>query len=144
MTVRDFNELIKKRIVKKQSPNKDRAMSLIQESDSKYDFLNITLNTIPKEKINSNVIVDHCYDILMELIRAKMYFDGYNAGNSHEAEVSYLKILEFLDADIRYMDELRYYRNGTKYYGTKLDVAYSKQTVKFMNKIRIKLKTLLA
>jgi hypothetical protein len=71
----------------------------------------------------------------MELIRAKMFLDGYNTSSSHEAEVSYMKILEFKDSDIKHMDELRYYRNGTKYYGTILNLEYAQKTIEFMNRI---------
>lgn len=88
---------------------------------------------IPKEKWNHNVICEQCYDIIMELIRAKMIAKGYNS-SSHEAEVSYLKILEFNDSDIKLMDELRYYRNGTKYYGTILNIEYTEKIISFLEK----------
>ena len=35
--------------------------------------------------MNANFIVDSCYDIILELVRAKMLLDGYNSGMSHEA-----------------------------------------------------------
>jgi hypothetical protein len=63
-----------------------------------------------------------------------MFIDGFNAGNSHEAEISYLKILRFEEIDVRFMDELRYYRNGTKYYGTVIGKDYAEEVLKFMNK----------
>ena len=47
----------------------------------------------------------------MELIRAKVLIDGY-ATASHEAEVSYMRNLGFSEHDVRFMDELRYHRNG--------------------------------
>jgi hypothetical protein len=70
----------------------------------------------------------------MELLRAKMFIDGYNAGSSHEAEVSYMSVLGFSVADVKYVDELRYYRNGTKYYGTILNIEYAVKTLKFLDK----------
>jgi hypothetical protein len=75
----------------------------------------------------------------MELVRAKMFLDGYNAGNSHEAEVSYMTIIGFSETDAKYMDEIRYYRNGTKYYGTMLNNEYTENVIKFLNKIYPKL-----
>ena len=41
---------------------------------------------------NANSIVKDCYDIIMELIRAKLLLDGYSSSGqfAHEAEVSYL------------------------------------------------------
>ena len=139
MTLKRFEEFIKLGIVKKQTPNKARAQSIIEEAKNKKQYLEMSIKSIPRENLNANVIVDQCYDIMMELIRAKLYMKGYNAGNSHEAEVSYLKVLGFSESEVRFMDELRYYRNGTKYYGTMLDIKYAEQTIAFMKKIYPKL-----
>jgi hypothetical protein len=141
--MKKFEEFIKMGIIKKQSPNKNRATSLVKEADDKKTFLDLTLNKIPKDKMNANFVVNYCYDILMELIRAKMFIGGFNAGNSHEAEVSYFSSLGFSDADAEFMDELRYYRNGTKYYGTILENGYAEKTLAFMNKNYSKLKKLI-
>jgi hypothetical protein len=84
--------------------------------------------------MNANFIVNYCYDILIEFVRAKMFIEGFNAGNSHEAEVSYLQVLGFSQAEVEFMDELRYYRNGTKYYGTILGNSYAEKALTFLNK----------
>lgn len=143
MTLRKFAEYVMEGVVKKQTPNKQRALSLLKESEEKKNFLEISLKNIPKEKMNANFIVDYCYDIIMELLRAKMFIDGYNAWNSHEAEVSYMLILGFSEADTKFMDEMRYYRNGIKYYGTILNREYAKKSLEFTNRIYPKLKKLL-
>ncbi|MEK6876638.1 MAG: hypothetical protein AABX63_04450 [Nanoarchaeota archaeon] len=135
MNLRKFEEFVSAGIVKKQTLNRQRALSLIKEAEEKKNFLIISLKNIPKEQMNANFVVDYCYDILMELIRAKMFEDGYNAGNSHEAEVSYLENLGFPESDIRFMNEIRYYRNGTKYYGTILEKDYAEKVLGFMDKI---------
>ena len=137
--MKDFKEFLKSGIVKRQTPNKERALSLITESTQKKSYLETTMKIIPKEKWNPNVIVDQCYDIIMELIRAKMFQNGYNAGNSHEAEVSYMKIMGFSEAQTKYMDEIRYYRNGTKYYGTILNNEYMEGVIEFLNNVYPKL-----
>ena len=141
--MKKFEEFIKKGIVNKQTPNKNRALSLIKEAEEKKAFLNLSLNSIPKEKMNANFIIDYCYDILMEIIRAKMFIEGYNSDNSHEAEISYLKVLGFSEADLTFMDELRYYRNGIKYYGTILDKDYAEKVLVFMNKNYLKIRNLI-
>ncbi|HLD55686.1 MAG TPA: hypothetical protein VJB35_05490 [Candidatus Nanoarchaeia archaeon] len=141
--MKKFEEFIKNGIVNKQSPNKNRALALIKEAEEKKIFLDLSLSSIPKDKMNANFIIDYCYDILMEILRAKMFLEGYNAGNSHEAEVAYLKVLGFSEADVTFMDELRYYRNGTKYYGTILDKAYAEKSLIFMNKNYPKIKRLI-
>lgn len=135
MISKKFEEFLTNGIVKKQIPNRERALSLLKEAEEKKNFLGISLKSIPNEQMNANFIVDYCYDITMELIRAKMFIDGYNAGNSHEAEVSYLENLGFREPEIRFMNEVRYYRNGTKYYGTKLSKTYAEKVMTFANKI---------
>lgn len=140
MNMKSFEEFVKTGVVKKQTPNKQRALALIEEVASKKKFLEVSLKNIPTEQMNANFIVDSCYDILMELIRAKMFIDGYNSGSSHEAEVSYLRNLQFSEFDIRFMNDIRYYRNGTKCYGTVLDMEYAKSVLSFMNKIYPKLR----
>lgn len=78
----------------------------------------------------------------MQLIRAKMLLDGYNASGvgAHEAEVSYTRKLEFNEKDIQFLDQLRYYRNGMLYYGTILDKEYSEKVIEFTKKAYLILK----
>jgi hypothetical protein len=137
--MKDFKEYIQQGIVRKQDPNMPRAQSLIEESKNKKQYLETTLKLIPKDNLNANVIIDQCYDIIIELIRAKLQLDGYNTGQSHEAEVSYLTILGFSLHDAKSMDELRYYRNGTKYYGVILEMKYATQIILFMRQMHAKL-----
>jgi len=132
--MRKFEEYIGDGIVKKQSPNRNRAFSLLKEAEDKKAFLELTIKSLSRDKMSANFIANYCYDIVIELIRAKMFMDGYNAGGSHEAEVSFMRILGFSEADTVFMDELRYFRNGTKYYGTMLDMDYAGKTLNFMNK----------
>lgn len=143
MNSRKFEEFIKSGIVKIQAPNRQRSLALAKEAEEKKSFLGVSIKSIPHERMNANFIVDYCYDIIMELIRAKMFIDGYNAGNSHEAEVSYLEKFGFSEAEVRFMNEIRYYRNGTKYYGTMLDSDYASEVLSFLEKIYPRLKNLL-
>ena len=143
MNLRNFEEFINSGIVKIQAPNRQRSLALEKEAEEKKSFLSVSIKSIPQEQMNANFIVDYCYDIIMELIRAKMFIDGYNAGNSHEAEVSYLAKLGFSEPETRFMNEVRYYRNGTKYYGTMLDNDYAGKVLSFLDKIYPRLKRLL-
>ena len=139
MNLRKFEEFENAGIVKRQTPNKKRALSLIEEAKKKKEFLELSIKAIPAEKMSPNFIVDNCYDIIMELIRAKMFLNGYNAGNSHEAEVAYMFKLGFQETEIKIMDEMRYFRNGIKYYGTILDKEYAEKSLGFLNKLYNKL-----
>lgn len=93
---------------------------------------------------NANSIVKDCYDIIMELIRAKLLLSGYcSAGQfAHEAEVSYLKKCDFSDKEISFINDLRYFRNSVTYYGKMLGVEYAKQVVEFTKRIYPQLKAM--
>jgi hypothetical protein len=138
-----FQQFIEAGIVKKKNPNKIRAVSLLKEAEEKKRHLELSLKMIPKNEISPNFIVDYCYDIIMELIRGKMLIDGYSAGNSHEAEIYYMLELGFAEAEANFMDEIRYYRNGTKYYGTILGRKYSDEVLAFLEKNYFKLKKII-
>ncbi|HIG93098.1 TPA: hypothetical protein HA242_05985 [Candidatus Woesearchaeota archaeon] len=140
--MKHFAEFVENGVIKRQTPNIERALSLIKEAEEKKQFLSICVKSIPPEKMNANFIVDYCYDILLELIRARMLKDGFNAGNSHEAEVSYLRNINFSEGNVVFLNEMRYFRNGTKYYGTILIPAYAQKVLEFMNKIYPKLQEL--
>jgi len=141
-STKSFEEFVKQNIVKKQSSDKSRAEFLIKESEKSLSGLNKRVNVMGIDEDNTNSIIKDCYDILMGIIRAKMLLKGYNASGlgAHEAEVSYLKVLEFNENDIQFADKLRYFRNGMLYYGTILDEEYAKKVFEFTKKIYSKLK----
>ena len=68
--------------------------------------------------------------------------EGFCAGGqgAHEAEVSYLRELGFDEKDIKFADQLRYFRNGILYYGTVLDAEYALKVIEFTKRIYPKLK----
>ena len=133
--MKTFEEFTAKGTVRKQTPNPERARALVNEAENKKEFLEIAMKNIPVEQVSPNFVVESCYDILLELIRAKMFIDGFNSGNSHEAEVSYARLLGIDEDDVRFMDELRYFRNGIKYYGRSLDKEYADKTLNFLQRI---------
>ena len=139
---KDFEEFIKKEVVKKQSPNRIRAEFLVKESEKNYSFLLQVLDKFKITDANANTIIKLCYDLLMEIIRAKMLLEGYNASGfeAHKAEIAYLKVLGFEEKDIKFADQMRYYRNGMLYYGTSLDKEYAEKVIEFTKKNYLKLK----
>ena len=94
------------------------------------------------EEDTTNSLIKDCYDIILELIRAKLLLDGYSASGqfAHEAEVSYLRKMDFSENEVLFINDLRYFRNSATYYGKILSVEYAKQVVKFTFKIHPKLK----
>ncbi|MBI2507661.1 hypothetical protein HYV89_01785 [Candidatus Woesearchaeota archaeon] len=140
--IRKFDEFIKDNVVKKQSADKSRAEFLIKESENSYTNLLEKIQKIKLNDANANDFVKSCYDILMELIRAKMLLAGYNASGfgAHEAEVSYMRVLEFDEKDVQFADQMRFFRNGMLYYGTILDKSYAEKVIYFTKRIYSKLK----
>src|SRR3989338_10531775 len=142
--IRKFDEFITNRIVKKQSIDRSRAEFLIKESENSNHNLLEKIKKIPLNDTNANDFVKSCYDILMELIRARMLLEGYNASGigAHEAEVSYMRILCFDEKDVQFADQMRFFRNGMIYYGTILDEEYAKKVIDFTKKAYPKLRLL--
>jgi hypothetical protein len=135
--IKNFEEFIKTGVVKKQSPNPSRAKFLKEEAIQNYEYLLTSAEKIKITDKNANNYVKQCYDIIMELIRSKMILEGYNASSysAHEAEVSYLRKINFNEKEVKILDQLRYFRNGMLYYGTKLDKEYAQNILKFTKKI---------
>lgn len=81
----------------------------------------------------------------MYLLRAKLYLKGYSSSGQgvHEAEVSYMTIIEFDGKDVQFMDKIRYFRNGILYYGTSLDAEYAGKCIEFTKRIATKLNKLI-
>ena len=140
--IRPFDYFVKENIVKKQNPDKSRAEFLIKEAESRYANLHEKITKIRLRDDNANDFINSCYDILMELIRANMLLKGYNASGqgAHEAEVSYLRVLGFKETEVQFADQLRYFRNGILYYGTRLDKEYAEKVIAFIKKKHVELK----
>ncbi len=67
---------------------------------------------------------------------------GFNSSGqgAHEAEVSYLRELNFKEQDVQFADQIRYFRNGMLYYGTLLDKEYAEKVINFTRRIYSELK----
>jgi hypothetical protein len=132
--LKKFEEFVKSGVVKKQSPDTERALSLLKESEDQKAFFSKVLGFMPFEQVNANYVIATCYDVIMETIRAIMYLNGLKSKDSHEAEVAYLRNLGFSEQDVLFMNDVRYFRNGIKYYGKILDIEYAKKVKAFFDK----------
>lgn len=139
--MKSFEEYLSEGIIKKISPDIEIAENLVQESESKRSFLKMLVEKIEIKNNNANNYLEQCYDIIMLLIRAKLYYVGYKSQGqgAHQAEISYLMNLGFSESELIFIDELRYYRNRIKYYGTRLTRNYALKTLKFLDEIYPKL-----
>ncbi len=135
--LKTFNEYVKEGTARKQSPDKLRARSLIAESEDSYKILLSFVEKLGLDNNNANHVIKNAYDIIMELIRAKMYIDGFatTGKGAHEAEVSYLTELGFSSKDVDFANDLRYFRNGIMYYGKKFDKTYADKVLAFLKRV---------
>ena len=140
-----FEEYIEEGIMIRISPNPERAKSLVQESERKMLSLKERMEKIGVKNENANDYIEYCYDLIMHLVRAKLYLDGYytRGQGAHEAEVSYLQILKFSEEEVGFLDQMRYFRNGILYYGTFLDAEYAEKVIEFTKKVCPKLKEMI-
>ncbi len=143
--LRNFEEFVKEGIVKKQRADFSRAKSLIEEAEKRRAFIKKIHSKIGVSNENANYFVEAAYDVFMELIRAKLFMSGFNVSgiSAHEAEISYLRKLDFSESDIRFANDLRYFRNGIKYYGKSLSIEYANKTLNFLDVTYPKLKKIL-
>ncbi|MBI1970247.1 hypothetical protein HYS47_00720 [Candidatus Woesearchaeota archaeon] len=129
--IRSFDEFVQENIVKKQAVDKSRASFLIKESENSYNNLLDIMQKIPLSNTNANTFVKLCYDIVLELVRARMLLDGYHAAGpgAHEAEVSFMRVLNFTEKEVQFIDQMRFFRNGILYYGAIIDKEYAEKAV---------------
>ncbi|MEK6824130.1 MAG: hypothetical protein AABY06_03785 [Nanoarchaeota archaeon] len=141
---KDFEEYLKKGIIRKGLPDKSRAEFLIKGAKNSFDGIKQIVEKTGINEKTANNIIKNCYDLLMELLRAKLLLKGYiSSGNfSHEAEVSYLNKLGFSENEISFLNDLRYFRNSITYYGKILNQEYALKVFDFLNKIYPKLNNL--
>ncbi|MBI2654991.1 hypothetical protein HYX06_01025 [Candidatus Woesearchaeota archaeon] len=143
--LRNFEEFLKDMTIRRQNPAISRARSLAEEAELRKGFIKKLAEKLELSDKTANYYIENAYDAIMELIRAKMLLDGFKSSgaNAHEAEVSYLRNLAFPEAEIRFANELRYFRNQIKYYGKRMDSDYAKKVLEFLEKVYPKLKQFL-
>jgi hypothetical protein len=131
--MRKFEEFLEKGIVIKRFPDIRRSKSLKQEAKSRKLFLDNMIKKLGITDENANYFIENAYDLLLELIRSILLTRGFST-SSHEAEVSYMRNLNFTEHDVRFMNDLRYFRNGILYYGKRFDADYAKKVIGFVER----------
>ncbi|MBI2151771.1 hypothetical protein HYU21_03550 [Candidatus Woesearchaeota archaeon] len=74
---KSFEEFVQAGIIRKCSVNKPRAEFLINEAEKAFKGLCKRVEVMGVDEDNANSIIKDCYDIIMELIRAKLLLTGY-------------------------------------------------------------------
>lgn len=129
--LRTFKEFLDKGFIKKRNIDRARARNLIKGADKRKKVME---KYLPLNEETANQIVEECYDIIRELLEAKLSVEGYKSYN-HEAVVSYLGELGFPRSDVDFLDRLREVRHGVKYYGKSIGVNYASLVLDFLHSI---------
>jgi len=135
--MKKFEEFLKERVVRKQFPDRARANDLIEESKRKLKNLKRIIEKMGIDDENSNNLVEDSYDVLLGLVRARMFLNGFSASGkgAHEAEVAFARKLGLNEREIYMLDQLRYFRNGILYYGKRFDKEYAEKVLAFLDKV---------
>ncbi|HIH15156.1 MAG: hypothetical protein QT08_C0008G0056 [archaeon GW2011_AR17] len=139
--IKSFEEYLKEGIVRKVTPDVQRAENLFMESKRKYVLLQKIIKHMGIDNENANEYLESCYNIILFVIRGKMLLEGYYASGTgaHEAEVSYAKNISFSEKELEFLDQLRYFRNGILYYGKRFEKDYAQKVINFLEAIYQKL-----
>src|SRR3989338_36560 len=139
--IKSFEEYLKEGIVRKVTPDVQRAENLFMESKRKYVLLQKIIKHMGIDNENANEYLESCYNIILFVIRGKMLLEGYYASGTgaHEAEVSYAQNISFSEKELEFLDQLRYFRNGILYYGKRFEKDYAQKVINFLEVIYQKL-----
>lgn len=77
--MRSYKEFIDNETLRKTSVDISRAKSLIEDSEKRSSFLVELLKNVKITDDNANYIIENVYDVLLQLIRAKLFQDGYQS-----------------------------------------------------------------
>lgn len=107
----NFDFYVNEGKVKKQNPDVELARSLVNDANAR-------VAKVEKLDVNiySKIIFENVYDGIREILDALLAVEGYKS-YSHEASIAYLKNYNFDDSIISEIDNFRYRRNSSKYYG---------------------------
>lgn len=124
----DFEFYLNEGEVKKRTPDPNLAKALLRDAESRFENI-VKLDT----KTFHKIIFENAYDSFRELLDALLAIDGYKS-YSHEASIAYLKKYGFDDSIILELDEFRFKRNSSKYYGKDVSPSDAEGIIKFYRK----------
>ncbi len=138
--MRSFEEFLKQGLIKVKQKDEPRFRNLIEGAQKRKDVME---KYLPLNEETSTKIIEECYDIIREILEAKLSREGYKSYN-HEAVISYLINLGFSLTDTIFVDKLREVRHGTKYYGKQVSLEYATKVKEFLTDNYIKLKKIVS
>lgn len=126
----ELNECERKGFIKKATPSRSLAKSLLEVSEIKDK----ALDSADFDELSVNAYLPMAYDALREVLEALCILYSYKVTN-HVCLGELLKKLE-PDFDYAGFDRFRYARNGINYYGKKVDFEQGKELIGKIRKMR--------
>lgn len=109
--MKPFEYYLEEKSVRKVSVDIELARALIKDMRERInENFNEDVNKKPK------TIFENIYDALRDFCDALLALEGFKS-YSHEASISFLSKKNFDVATVNQLDNFRYRRNGSKYYG---------------------------
>ncbi|MBI5392321.1 hypothetical protein HZA96_00495 [Candidatus Woesearchaeota archaeon] len=124
------------------TPDKEKAKSILKMVDATIEMIKV----IDIAKFSSHITKEY-YDVIRELISIVLLLDGYKTYGEgvHKRLIEYIKAKyhEFNEYEVLLIDDLRITRNKIAYDGFFVDKEYIERKIKDINKIIIKLKSII-
>ena len=134
--MRPFDYFLDKKEVLKVTPNKIEAESIKEDALHRFDYFS---KQTPNNE-NSKFIFENLYESVREILDSILLKKGYKS-YSHQAPIVFAKDNNLIsEREAIILDRLRDLRNKSKYYGKKLDLELTHNSIKeakeIFNKIR--------
>lgn len=131
--MKPFEYYLEQKDVKKNTKNPALAKALIKDM-----FVRIAECWDENEDKKPKTIFENIYDALRDFCDALLALNGYKS-YSHEASISYLIKQDFDIFTVNKLDNFRYIRNGSKYYGRIITPEDVKEIKKFYLSVKEKI-----
>jgi len=135
--MKPFDYFIKKQEVKKCSPDVALSNSLIKDMKERIRCTNfLKIEKFPK------IVFENTYDAIIDFANALLAKDGYKS-YSHQASLVYLLKYKVDLATIINLDNIRFKRNSSKYYGQSISIEDAQEIKKIYAKLKPKINKIL-
>ncbi len=135
--MREFEYYLKKEDVRKVSPDYSLAKALLR------NLLKRGRNVIDLDlKKYSSLIFENLYDCFREAGDSLLSLKGYKS-YSHQATIIYFKKYGFSENFVNDLDNFRYKRNSSKYYGEDISKEETLEIIEFYKKYIDKIKKII-
>ena len=123
----DFDFYLKEGKVKKQKPDLELAKSLLNDANDRF----AKMTQLNVENF-SKIIFENIYDAIRAVLDALLAANGYKS-YSHEASIIYLQKYEVGYSILTELDDFRYKKNSSKYYGKEISSEDALAIISFYN-----------